>query len=316
MLPQSNDIEQPVLGCDVSAKTITVFDSQNQVVRDIPNTARSISAYLRQFPGHIIACEVTGGYEAKLTHIAHQQGRIIYRVHPNRIAAFIQARGQNAKTDPLDARSIADFIRRHSDSLRPFSPPSQQSQALIQLTRRRDELVRMRVAETNRLKAPGYAACRASVRAVIRTLAAQVKKIEAQIAALIAKDETLIRRTNILRGLKGIGPVTAHSLAALLPELGTLTGKQIAALAGLAPFARQSGTKDGCRRTGRGRTDIKRLMFMAALSASRSNPIIKTFYQRLIKNGKKPMVALIAAARKLLVIANAKLRDAEYLKQS
>lgn len=316
MLRQNTVPEQPILGCDVSAATITLYNNQTGEIKDIANTPRSVKALLRRFPTHQIACEVTGGYEATLTELAHDQGHTVYRVHPNRINAFIKASGQAAKTDPLDACAIAQFVKMHGTTLMPFTPPTAEHKALSQLSRRRDELVRMRVSETNRLKAPDYGACQASIKAVLRTLVRELERVEGLIAAIIAKDEALRARQQILLAIPGIGPTTAHVLVAFMPEMGTLSGKQIAALAGLAPFARQSGVTEGYRRTGRGRVEVKRALFMAALSATRYNPNIKTFYQRLISNGKKPMVALIAAARKLIVIANAKLRDEAISKQS
>jgi len=312
-----NENPKPVLGCDIAKDNIVAYASDQRTHHTFRNNKTGIKSLIRLYPDHIIALEVTGGYEALLAGTACNRGQTVYRIHPARIAAFIKATGQQAKTDPLDAQAIARFTLMHSTRLRPFSLPSPAQKALTQLSRRREELIAMRTREKARLKAPDMIdICQKSFKNIIKTLSKEIEKVEDMIAGMVAKDEHANRVNTVLRSIPGIGQVTAHRLITLMPELGHLTGKEITSLGGLAPFARQSGNKNGYRRTGRGRREIRQTMFMAALSATRYNKRIKAFYDRLIDNGKKPMTAIIAAARKLLVIANAKVRDEVILKQS
>lgn len=175
------------------------------------------------------------------------------------------------------------------------------------LTRR--DLVAQRQAWANRLNAPGAAPVAAPISAVVDCLATQVKAVEATIADPITTTATLEKAAAVLRAIPGIGPATAASLLALMPELGHITRRQAAALAGLAPHPNQSGTADRYRRTRGGRPEVRRTLFMAALVAARHNPTLRAFYERLRQAGKKPIVALTATMRKLVTIANATLRD-------
>ncbi len=173
----------------------------------------------------------------------------------------------------------------------------------------RTDLVRARTACSNRLGAPCAAPVEDELRALLESHDRAIASLEAKIDTLIRSSNSLASADATLQAIPGIGATTAAALIAFLPELGTLDRKQIASLAGLAPHPKQSGTNDAYRRTKGGRPEVKRVLFMAALSAARYNPTLKAFHQRLIANGKKPIVALVATMRKLIVIANAKLRD-------
>jgi transposase len=177
----------------------------------------------------------------------------------------------------------------------------------------RRDFVAERVAYNNRLQAPGAHAVRHHLEALLACLDAQIAAIDADIQAVIKGCRSLRRAVATLRAIPGIGPVTAATLIGLMPELGTLDRRKAAALAGLAPHPRQSGINDAYRRTRGGRPEVKRALFMAALSAARHNQNLREVYLRLLANGKKPIVALTALMRKIIVIANAKLRDATLL---
>lgn len=310
MLNQAPALCHPFfIGIDVGKDSLAIHIEPEGKSLMIPNQTKAIRPFMRQYPGATFVVEATGGYEMAVVTAAIAADNTVCRVNARRVRAFMESRGILAKTDAIDAKAIADYASANRDALHPFALPDEATRKLRQLTRRRDELITMRTQETNRRQAPDYADQRASIHAVLACLNTQIGKLDEQLQALIAESAELTRKVEVMTGVAGIGQTTAAKLLAAIPELGTLGGKQIASLAGLAPHPRDSGKKKGYRRTGRGRTDVRRALFMAALAATRYNDDIKPFYQRLLKNGKKPMQALIAAARKLLVILNAKLRD-------
>lgn len=316
MLHASTPASQPqpavltaVLGIDVAKATLAVHDTATGATVTIANTATAIRTLLAGRPHHAVVAEATGGHEALLFACAHAAGLVAFRVHPNRVLAFARASGRYAKTDAIDAATIAAFAQTHAATLRPSPPPDPARDTLRQLARRRDELVAMRTQETNRRKSPGNHAVQPSITRLLKALADEIRRIEAAITDLLRKTPQLAGIAAVLTSNKGVGATTAANLLAAMPELGSLTGKQVASLAGLAPHPRDSGTRRGYRSTGRGRRDVRRILFMATLAAARHNPVIRNFYQRLIANGKKPLIAITAAARKLLVILNAKLRE-------
>jgi transposase len=301
-----------LIGVDVGKENLALHIAASRDDQVIPNQIRAIRGVLKQHPQACFVLEATGGYEMTLVAAALEAGHTVYRVNARRVRAFMESRGILAKTDAIDAKALADYAAANADVMQPFTLPSPEIKALRQLTRRRDELIAMRTQETNRQQSPDYldsADLRADVAAVLKCLARQIESIENKVRQLMAGSPELLQKIGVMTAVKGIGTVTAAKLLAALPEIGTLTGKQIASLAGLAPHPRDSGKKKGYRRTGRGRKDVRPALFMAALSAVRSNADITTFYNRLLENGKKPLQALVAVARKLLVILNAKLRD-------
>lgn len=312
MLHQAHAADQAtpaMLGCDVSKATITVHDSRSGRTWKVINKRPDLTALVEAHPDHRIVVEASGGYEVMLIEAALAVGLIVYRLHPNQAHAFAATLCQRAKTDPVDASGLAAFGTLFHARLRPFRLPTAAEHQLRRLARRRDELLVMRTQERNRLKAPDNSPVQQSLTRMIGELDAELERIQNDIDALFRAAPDLDGKRAVLVAIIGIGTVTAQNLIAALTEIGEISGKQIAALAGLAPFARDSGTKAGYRKTGKGRADARRIIFMATLAAIRFNPVIRDFYTRLRQNGKKPMQAIIASARKLLVIANAKVRD-------
>ena len=177
------------------------------------------------------------------------------------------------------------------------------------LTRLRTQLVKQRAALTNQFKAPGGNIAKQRLQALIDAVSAQITGIEADLRILVDADPATAEVVAIIEDIPGCGRVTAVTVAALMPELGSMTGRQPASLAGLAPHPYQSGQRDGYRRTRGGRPEVKRALFMAAMAARNHNPTLKAVYQRLVNNGKKPLVALTALMRKLITIINARIRD-------
>jgi transposase len=310
MTDLTTDAPTCFVGCDVGKKTITVFDSATGRTVDIANTKAALDAFAADLvPGCLVICEATGGYEALLLDAVIRAGHTVHRADARKVKAFIRSLGTLAKTDAIDARALARYGQERHDRLTRWQPREQDREILHTLVATRGDLVRDRTAITNRLAAPGASPVAKELRGLAKSYDKAIAQLEDRIAKLIDTSEPLAHAARILRAIPGIGATTAAGLIAYMPELGTLDRKQAASLAGLAPHPRQSGSLNAYRRTRGGRPEVKRLLFMAALSAVRYDTNLKAFYLRLKANGKKPIVALVAAMRKLITIANAKLRD-------
>ena len=261
-------------------------------------------------PASLVVLESTGGYETALVADLLARNVAVHRADPLTAKHFLRSLRLRGKTDALDAAALARYgAERHAELAR-VAPTDAAQRLLADLSARRDDLVAMRVMEQQRLQHPRYAALTATITPMLAAIAQQIEAIEARMEALVKDSAPLKAKYEVLAAVKGVGPRTALTLLAAMPELGALTRRQAAALAGCAPHPKDSGQRHAYRATGGGRALVKRALYMAALSASRSNPTLKEFYERLIKNGKKPMVALTAVMRKLITILNAKLRDA------
>jgi transposase len=297
------------LGCDVGKQKVVVFDSADGQTSEIENRPQAVAAFASRLDGCcLVVCEATGGYEAALLAAMVAAEVPVHRGDARKIKAFIRSFGTLGKTDAIDARALARYGQERDAMLARWQPPAGERQALQALVLARADLVRQRTAFANRLQAPNAAQVRRFIGPVLRSIERQIANIEAAIAALIAEDADLAAAAGTLRSIGGVGPATAAALLALMPELGHLPNRQAAALAGLAPHPRQSGSREGYRNTRGGRPEVKRALFMAALSASRHDPALRGFYERLVANGKLRLVAITAVMRKIVVIANARLR--------
>jgi transposase len=232
-----------------------------------------------------------------------------HRADARKVKAFIRSYGVLGKTDAIDARQLARYANERHTQLALWQEPNRNAQDLQSLILTRQDLVADRVAWNNRRNAPGATAAAPRIKAILTAIKTQIAAIEREIAATIKASKNLTQTLTTLSSIKGIGITTAATIIALMPELGTLDRRQAAALAGLAPHPKQSGATNAYRRTKGGRPNVKRAVFMAAMSASKHHPQLKLTYQSLISAGKKPIVALTAIMRKLIVIANAKIRD-------
>ena len=310
MTDLTTDTPTCFVGCDVGKKTITIFDSGTGKTVDVVNTKAALKAFAANLlPGCLVICEATGGYEALLLDAVISAGHAIHRADARKVKSFIRSYGILAKTDAIDARALASYGRERHGLLTRWQPREQDRDMLHTLVATRSDLVRDRTACTNRLGSPGASPVAKELRGLVKSYDKAIAQLEERIAELIRSSNSLASAANTLRTIPGIGATTAAALIAYLPELGTLDRKQIASLAGLAPHPCQSGSFIGYRRTRGGRPEVKRVLFMAALSAVKHDPNLKAFFQRLKDNGKKPIVALVAAMRKLVTIANARLRD-------
>ena len=255
----------------------------------------------------LVVLEATGGLEAALAAALVLAGVPVAVVNPRQVRDFAKALGRLAKTDAIDASTLALFGERIKPPARPLSDEA--TRTFEALLARRLQLIEMRTAEQNRLGGPASKPVQASLQAHIDWLTAQVEQVDKDLTAAIEASPVWRAKDDLLQGIAGIGPAVARTLLAALPELGELTRQQIAALAGLAPKNRDSGKFRGRRSIGGGRAVVRSALYMAALSASRYNPALKKFSERLKAAGKAAKVRLVAVARKLLTIANAILRD-------
>jgi len=297
------------IGVDVSKAWIDVCRSGSRHVERVANTPDALAAWITQAQPMLVAMEPTGGYERALCSALAEAGIRYVKFHPNAILAFRKARGLRAKTDRIDAMLIAHYL---ADAVgRADLPEAFRSDARLKaLATRRRQLVEARQAEGCRADLADDPLIRESLTAVIGALTQSLDAIEAAIERHIASDGELDRLAKALRAVRGVGPVVAATLIADLPELGRLSGKEIAALVGLAPHTHESGKKTRQAKTGHGRPLVRNALFNAARAAIRHPSPMRDFYRRLVETNHRPgKVALTAVMRKILVIANAVARD-------
>lgn len=262
---------------------------------------------MRRLPAHAqVVLEATGGYERCVLRTLHQAGQPVSRVNPRQVRNFARAQGRLAKTNALDAVVLADYGACLQP--RPLPVPSPAVEHLAALVQRRHQLVQLRVAEENRLTLADDALVQKLIRAHLRQTQKAIKTLEEHMAQALAAGATLHARAIALEQITGIGPIVAATLLATLPELGTLNRREIAALAGLAPFNCDSGQWRGQRHVRGGRPAVREALYQAAFVSARWNPTSKAWYESLLARGKPVKVARIALARKILLYANAILK--------
>ena len=300
------DIHPAVVGIDVSKDRLDIFDGK---AWSCANTPQAIAPLARRWAqaGALAVLEATGQYDRALRQGLEEAGCAYARVNPGQARDFARATGRLAKTDRLDAAMLAAMGRalplRRAE---PLSPPRERLGALH---RRRDQLVAQRQQERTRLKGEADALIRCDLQAHLDWLDEAVAAMDRRIAEQITAEPALARDARLIRSIPGFGPVVTAGLLALVPELGQRSPKAIAALAGLAPVNHDSGQRRGQRTIAGGRKRVRDALYMAAVAASRSHSRFRDAYQRLRQAGKPAKLAFIAIARKLLVTANAVLRD-------
>jgi transposase len=301
-------IPRRCLGFDIAKETIAVSDGRT--VQVIDNQRTAIRRFLRNCHADFAVCEPTGGHETILLEECLRLELPAHRVDTRKLKAFIRSRGQLGKSDAIDARELAAYGLERWASLVLWCAADPCQQKLKALVRRRDDLVATRVAEQNRAKAPGASELAATFRAVLAVLERQIKRVDQAIQALM-RTGPLKHKCDVVTAMPGIAQTTAAALIAAMPELGTMGRKQAAALAGLAPHPNESGKKIGYRRMRGGRTAVRTILFMPAMQAACGRGEFAAFYKRLVAAGKKPILALAAVMRKIVVTLNARLRDAQ-----
>lgn len=298
------------VGIDVSKDRLDVAVRPGGEAFAVPRNAAGLDRLierLRALAPQIVALEATGGFETVAAASLASAGLAVAVVNPAQIRAFAKAIGQRAKTDPIDAAVIAHFAEATKPQPRPL--PDEATRLLAELVGRRRQIVEMMAAEGQRERRLTDKRLRKSIARLRKVLEKELAELDGEIDESVRGSPVWREKEDLLASVPGIGPVIARTLIADLPELGTLGRKQIAALAGLAPFTRQSGQWKGRSFIGGGRATVRTALFIGALVATRHNPVLRAFFERLRAAGKAKMVALIAVARKLLTILNAIMRD-------
>jgi transposase len=303
-------MDRVIVGIDVSKDRLDVHvlpaADAFAVARDGEGVAALVERLGALHP-HLVAIEATGGFETIVAAGLGAAGLPVVVVNPAQVRAFAQALGRRAKTDPIDAAVIARFVEATRPE--PRALPDEAVRLLADLVARRRQIVQMIAAERQRDKRPTPKRVKRSIARLVAALEKELAELDGEIDGQVRGAPAWRASEDLLRSVPGVGPVVARTLLGELPELGRLDRREIAALAGLAPWTRQSGTWKGKSFIAGGRTAVRTVLFTAALVASRHNPPLKAFRDRLVAAGKPKMVALIAVARKLLTILNAILRD-------
>lgn len=298
------------LGIDISKQKLDVACSDHARVTSFPYTKAGLKTLLQlvnECRPTIICVEATGGLERQLLAMLHQHKLPVAVVNPRQIRDFARAANQLAKTDEIDARTIARFAQLMQPRCTPALTPDQQK--IRDFTARKRQVTKLIVQEKNRLATTADTVLRRMIQAAIALYEQQRMEIDETLRVLIEANKETQTRARIIASVPGLGHASVAALLADLPELGTLNRQQIARLVGVAPTNRDSGTLRGKRTTGGGRVELRNALYMPTIVAKQYNPKIKAFYDRLVTNGKPKLVALIAAMRKLLTILNVMVRE-------
>ncbi len=301
--------ENVYVGVDVSKAWLDVAIESNDQYWRVENNDRAISELVdrvAKFMPICIVVEATGGYEAKLVTRLCEANLPVARVNPGRVRRFAQGLNWLAKTDKIDAKLLARFAEKANPRLTML--PTVHEKRLSALVKRRKQVLEMLVSEHNRLDTADPDVL-PYIHGTMAMLQKQLDELDQAIRSLIDNTPDLKGKKDLLLSVPGVGEVTASTMASQLPELGTCNRKEIATLVGVAPFSHDSGKKRGKRVIKGGRPAIRSVLYMATLSATRYNPVIKKFFDRLIQSGKETKVAIVACMRKLLTILNAMIRD-------
>lgn len=306
------------VGIDVSKASLDICllpERQTWQVSNDEQGVEQLKGYLRGYEGMpLVVLEATGGLECLVSSHLQACGYAVVIVNPRQARDFAKALGRLAKTDKVDAEVLALFGERIRPEVRALKDETQRE--LQALLARRRQLIEMRVAESNRLASASSPTVRADIKRHMDWLATHIDQSDRDLKGRLQQSPSWKLREQLLKSFKGVGEVASFTLIAMLPELGQLNRKQIAALVGVAPFNRDSGTWRGKRSIGGGRSEVRSVLYMVALSASRYNTVIKAFYEKLLHKGKAPKVALTACMRKVLVTLNAMMRDNQRWKPS
>ena len=304
-------ISETTVGVDVAQAVLDVWvhpSRESWQVSDDPSGTDDLALALRSHDPSLVVVEATGGLEDRLVASLSSAGLPIAIVNPRQVRDFARATGRLAKTDRLDAQTLAEFGAAVRPPVREL--PDALLRELRDLTVRRQQLVAMRTTEKNR-RTRASTRVRQYIDQHVAHLNEQLKEVEKEIAELVRSQPEWNARAELLCSVPGVGPVLSATLIAQMPELGKLNRKEVAALVGVAPFNRDSGALRGRRTVWGGRSRLRQVLYMATLSASRSNPTLRDFYQRLLTMGKPSKVALTACMRKLLTILNSMARSGQ-----
>jgi transposase len=299
---------RPTAGVDVSKDHLDLATYPPGDPVRVPNTPDGCAALAARLAGvRLVVLEATGGYEAAVVAALHLAGIPVAVVNPRQARDFARVLGRHAKTDRADAAVPAEFAARIDPA--PAAAPDPDREALAAVLARRRQLLDMRVMESNRVRPETPAAIRSGIADHLAWLDDRIAAADRELAAAVRRTPAWRAEDDLLRSLPGIGPVVSRTLIADLPELGTRSADRLVALVGLAPFADDSGRRSGGRHIRGGRGTVRRALFLAAPTAARVAGPLKDFADRLKARGKAAKVVLVAVARRLLVAANAVVRD-------
>lgn len=293
------------IGIDISKKTADVHFHSRNLHRKFDYTPENVQIFvdeIRDIKPVIVVMEATGGYETRLVEKLHAAEIPVAVINPHRTRSFGRVIGQLGKTDKIDARTIA----RYAATINPSAQVALDEVTLQikSLVTRRQQLMDMKIAESNRMEHVSQECIRISIEGVIKILQNEIEKNDAEIEKQIRQHAEMKQKVELLLTVPGIGEKTVSAILGNLPEIGRVNRRQIAALVGIAPINKDSGQYRGKRMTGGGRSDIRKQLYMPTLVAIQHNPVIRSFYLNLLKAGKSKMVAVVACMRKLLVILN------------
>jgi transposase len=303
-------MDATVIGIDVAKDRLDVCvrpSGESFIVARNGAGIEDLAERLKTLAPRVVAIEATGGFETVVAAGLAAAGVPLLIVNPAQVRAFAQALGRRAKTDPIDAALIAHFVEATKAQPRPL--PDETTRLLADLVTRRRQIIDMMIAEGQRDRRLANKRLKSSIARLRKALEKELAEIDSEIDDHVRGSPAWAAKEDLLASVPGVGPVVARTLIAELPELGSLDRRKIAALVGLAPWTRQSGQWRGKSFIGGGRKSVRTALFMAAMVAARHNPDLKTFRDKLIAAGKPKLVALIAVARKLLIVLNAILRD-------
>jgi transposase len=301
-----NTKEKVYCGVDVSKKYLDAYLKRKTVRFD--NSLEGVVELMKKSGEVHFVFESTGGYERVAAWFLLGEGRSVSIVNPGRVRDFAKSMGQFAKTDAIDARIITEYARVRKPCGNKL--PSEAQRKLTVLVDRRQQLIDMRVMESNRLCTAGEEIQQQYIKRHLLFLEKEIKAIEQLVSEILSTDDAMKTKAACITQIIGYGPVCAISLLAHLPELGSLSRKEVAALVGVAPMNRDSGSYRGIRHTHGGRKRLRACLYMAAVCASKNNPILKEFYTRLVEENHRPKkVALVAVMRKMLIAANSAVKN-------
>jgi len=303
-------MDATVIGIDVAKDRLDVCvrpSGESFVVARTGAGIEDLAERLKKLAPRVVAVEATGGFETVVAAGLAAAGVPLLIVNPAQVRAFAQALGKRAKTDPIDAAVIAHFVEATKAQPRPL--PDETTRLLADLVTRRRQIIDMMIAEGQRDRRLANKRLKNSIARLRRALEKELAEIDSELDDHVRGSPAWAAKEDLLASVPGVGPIIARTLIAELPELGSLDRRKIAALVGLAPWTRQSGQWRGKSFIGGGRKTVRTALYMAAMVAARHNPVLKAFRDKLVAAGKPKLLALIAVARKLLIILNAILRD-------
>lgn len=308
MNPQTSQI----IAIDIAKDSLQVYTAEKQYKQaNTPEGLKTLCSNLKSLNNPWVICEATGGYERGLMQALFAKKIPVHLANPARVRAFAGSEGIRAKTDPIDAKVLWLFAREKGPRLRPSNPPPAYILKLSAVLDRRSQLTGELAREKNRLQM-AHKAIASSIRKMIKFLERQISQLDQRITRLIENSPKLRKHYRTMLSVCGVGPVTAWTLLAYMPELNTLSRNQAVALAGLAPFAKESGKMHLPRCIQAGRAKVRKILYMAAQTAAQHNPVIKAYVQRLQQHGKPYKCAIVAAMRKLLIHIQALIKNPDF----